>query len=103
MRKLSQEQIAEFNRLVTEFNESGEEPISGDIYYSGNGDNACMYIYFAKCRKCGTITNIPVVPGDFNAWQRGELIQNAFPYLSADQRELMVSGFCSDCWKKIFA
>ena len=28
-----------------------------------------------------------------------ELMQNAFPQLTDDQREFMISGICPDCWK----
>lgn len=27
--------------------------------------------------------------------------QDAFPYLSRDERELLISGYCNDCWNKI--
>ena len=34
--------------------------------------------------------------------QRGELIQEALPELSADQRELLISGTCPKCWDELF-
>ncbi len=40
--------------------------------------------------------------GDFFKWQEGELAQNAFPYLSADEREMLISGVCPKCWAKTF-
>ena len=36
------------------------------------------------------------------AWEDGELIQDALPNLTADQRELLISGTCDDCWKTMF-
>ena len=39
----------------------------------------------------------------FNAWEGGELIQNAFPNLSADDREFIVSGITADEWNLAFA
>lgn len=36
------------------------------------------------------------------AWQQGEFIQNAFPRLSADDREIMISGTHPTCWDKMF-
>jgi hypothetical protein len=30
------------------------------------------------------------------------LIQKAMPYLTADEREMFISGTCSDCWDKLF-
>jgi len=39
---------------------------------------------------------------DIWAWEDGELVQNAFPYLSADEREMLISGICPECWDKLF-
>lgn len=30
------------------------------------------------------------------------LIQDIFPYLTASEREMLVSGVCDDCWHKMF-
>ena len=54
------------------------------------------------CPFCNKKWDIAVSALDFAAWQEGELIQNAFPYLSAGERELLISGICTDCQKKIF-
>ena len=54
------------------------------------------------CPFCGEEWSITVSAVDFATWQEGELIQNAFPYLSAGERELLISGICTDCQKKIF-
>ena len=55
------------------------------------------------CPVCGKLNHVVVEESDFVAWQHGTLVQDAFPYLSADERELFVSGICSDCWNKMFA
>lgn len=39
---------------------------------------------------------------DFLAWKNGTLIQKAMPYLSAEQREQLVTEICPHCQKKIF-
>ena len=36
------------------------------------------------------------------AWKRGELIQNAFPTLSADVREFIMSGITPQEWDDMF-
>lgn len=38
---------------------------------------------------------------DHDAWLHGSLIQDAFPYLTAEERELLVSGTCDPCWSDI--
>lgn len=39
---------------------------------------------------------------DVNRWVNGELIQVAFPYLSADQREILKTGIDSESWDRMF-
>ena len=39
---------------------------------------------------------------DYTAWERGELIQNAFPYMSADDREFMKTGITPQEWEETF-
>ena len=35
--------------------------------------------------------------------EQGALIQNAFPYLSADEREFLLTGTPPDVWDKLFS
>lgn len=51
----------------------------------------CLEVHTFECDTKGVV-----------AWQAGELIQNALPELSADERELMISGTCGDCWDEMF-
>ena len=55
-----------------------------------------------ECPFCGEYHEVLVSEADFAAWQGGELVQNAFPYLSADDREILVSGICPKCWADTF-
>ena len=55
------------------------------------------------CPFCGKESFLTLSANDFEAWQNGELVQNAFPYLDANERELLVSGICSECWDKMFS
>lgn len=55
------------------------------------------------CPMCHTYHYIEVNERDFYAWQGGKLAQDAFPYLSAEEREMLISGICSDCWEKMFS
>lgn len=40
---------------------------------------------------------------DAQRWVNGELIQVAFPYLNADQREILKTGIDSEAWDRMFA
>jgi len=55
-----------------------------------------------QCPFCSKEYEVEVKLEDYWAWQMGELAQNAFPYLSATDRESLISGMCPDCQAKIF-
>jgi hypothetical protein len=39
---------------------------------------------------------------DANEWLNGGLIQNCFPYLTADERELLMTGIDGEIWDEMF-
>ena len=55
-----------------------------------------------RCPFCGRANEIAVNEEDYWAWDDGELAQVAFPYLSANEREALISGICPTCWDKMF-
>lgn len=55
-----------------------------------------------RCRTCHETTLFSLDHDALARWQSGELIQNCFPHLSADQRELLISGTCGKCFDKLF-
>ena len=55
------------------------------------------------CPFCGKDHSVVVEEHDYLAWEMGNsLAQDAFPYLSADDREMLISGICPQCWEKTF-
>ena len=60
-------------------------------------------IYVGRvCPFCGNYHRVVVKEEDYWAYEDGELIQNAFPYLTADEREIIKTGICPDCWDNMF-
>lgn len=54
------------------------------------------------CRRCEVNYAVTVQHDDYlKYYEGGALIQNAFPYLSVDDRELLISDLCGECWKTI--
>lgn len=51
-----------------------------------------------NCIECHKMFIVWVVPEQFVAWVRGELIQTAMPNLSVGDRELLISNICESCW-----
>jgi hypothetical protein len=45
---------------------------------------------------------IPVTEAQIEAWQNGELIQNAMPNLTPDQREFLMTGVTPEEWEAEF-
>ena len=54
------------------------------------------------CPFCGEVHSVRVAERGYHAWQSGELVQKAFPYLSATEREQLISQMCPSCQKDIF-
>ena len=55
-----------------------------------------------RCPFCGRGNEVEVNEMDYLDWEGGELAQVAFPYLSAEEREMLISGICPTCWDKMF-
>jgi len=55
-----------------------------------------------RCPFCGKSNDVKVNEMDYLDWLDGKLAQKAFPYLSADEREMLISGICPACWDSTF-
>lgn len=54
------------------------------------------------CPNCGNFNVVSVKSKDWFAYVNGALVQDAFPYLFADEREMLISGICPGCWERLF-
>ena len=70
-----------------------------DVDFDENGKTVTLTVTCPFCGKKETVTAQTI---DFLEWNNGVCIQNAMPYLSASDRELLISGICKECQKKIF-
>jgi len=68
-----------------------------------------MTVFFkARCPSCQHERSVefPLTDQEFrirwDRWAQGAHVKDAFPELSTEQREAMVTGICEPCWKKIF-
>jgi phage FluMu protein Com len=55
-----------------------------------------------KCPFCKAVTELEVPNDGYKAWRQGMLVQKAFPDLSVDDRERLISGTCPKCWEETF-
>lgn len=62
------------------------------------------YIFIRKSPFSGKINEMKmrVKWEDHEAWKNGELIQNAMPYLTADEREFLMTGIMPEEWEDTF-
>jgi len=51
---------------------------------------------------CGASFPLDVTDEQIANWRNGALIQRAMPNLTADERELLISGYCGTCFDKLF-
>lgn len=55
------------------------------------------------CWHCRIGSVIIVARAGAMRWQRGTLVQDAFPNLTADEREHLLNGIHPACWQEMFA
>lgn len=56
------------------------------------------------CFVCGKVSEVRVPTKQFfDKYCKGSAVQDAFPEMSVEDRELIVSGMCKECQKVYFA
>ena len=55
-----------------------------------------------SCPFCGHANEVEVNENDYWDWEDGALVQDAFPYLKVEEREMLISGICPNCWDGMF-
>jgi hypothetical protein len=76
--------------MSNEFNFSSTDSIVNQVILT----NTCIH-----CRENNEIT---LNGNDLAKWRNGGLIQNAFPTLTDEQRELIQTGTHPKCWDDMF-
>jgi hypothetical protein len=62
-----------------------------------------------KVTKTSAITGITrtmelnITEEQYQAWQSGTLVQDAFPNLTADEREFLLTGITQEEWEEAFS
>ena len=54
------------------------------------------------CPHCQKEATVKVSDAGYALWQKGVSIQKAFPELTPDQREILLTGLHPECWEDIF-
>jgi hypothetical protein len=61
-----------------------------------------LYNYTLSCIRCRSDHNVSLKGSDLFKYNQGKYIQEAFPYIPKDLREMMLSGICNTCFQTIF-
>lgn len=59
-----------------------------------------MKIKTRECPVCHQTEEYEVEEEQYRKWNRGMLIQKAFPDMTKDQRERLKTGLHGECWNK---
>lgn len=69
----------------------------------GADAEASTVVFYVECVVCRQFYALKVERTDYgHLSNRTEFIQNIFPYLAPPMRELLISGTCPKCWKRMF-
>lgn len=55
------------------------------------------------CVGCGDRAVFTMTEAELSRYHAGEHVQRIFPHWSPEDRERLISGTCSDCWKAMWA
>lgn len=61
-----------------------------------------MMAFEGRCPFCGKKTEIQIEEAQYFNWLSGAMVQDAFPALSATDREVLLTGMCPKCQESIF-
>lgn len=70
----------------------------------GNPNNARTTITLLGGNKqIEVVYSLEAINQGFYWWMNGKRVQDAFPFMSADEREFLMTGITKDEWDKIFS
>lgn len=56
-----------------------------------------------KCIMCNTVHYMTLDADKVKRWRAGEKIQDVWPEMSPDEREVLISGTCPKCWDELWS
>ena len=56
-----------------------------------------------RCIKCNKYHSISCTIDQYDQWKAGTYIQWAMPHLTVNERELMISKICGECFDKMYS
>jgi hypothetical protein len=82
--------------------ESYQARVIAPVVNTGESESTTVEFY-VECVGCKQLYSLKVERADYDCLSnRTEFIQDIFPYLQPPMRELLISGNCPKCWKRMF-
>jgi len=95
--------IKYFKRLITEGHiTKGVVPIEVKTPEAHENKDLLINVETSPCVVCKQTSKVTVWKTEYHAWFTGTSAQKAFPNLSIDKRELLISGTHPACWDQLF-
>lgn len=63
---------------------------------------ANVLFHTRPCIACGSETEMLLNADKFAAWQSGMFVQDVWPEMTPDERELLLTGIHANCWDEMF-
>ncbi len=54
------------------------------------------------CIECGLTSMVTVSSNEYDRWRAGEHVQNVWPEMPLEERELLITGTHPACWAAMF-
>jgi hypothetical protein len=81
-----------------------QKPTQYEVVDLGGPDG--IRVHTPQCFHCGKDGWVAMTYDQFlfakDAFAKGALVQDAFPFLSPDEREMLISGTHPECWTAMF-
>lgn len=66
-------------------------------------DNTKVLVIIFPCVVCNKSSEVELDREQYEQWQSGMHVQAAFPEMSAEDREILISGTHPECWDILWA
>jgi hypothetical protein len=94
--------MSEFDRIIERRIRGMDDGLRGGVTIVAEHEELIV-VRTRACPVCGKRQTMTLDRERFWRWQHDTYIQEAFPELSADERELLISGTDNECFQRLFA
>ena len=94
----AQEEVREVNEVAEAMR---KQAVQYATFWRDSLATKAQTVVIRDCPWCGKTQSIAVESEEWDVYQLGALVQEAFPDLNRSQRRILVSGICDSCWERM--